>query len=75
LRKEYCSAEEVASTDVQTKLLWNKTGAIQSLEVVVEKKIACFYKLDKQLFRIWPQHILGKREEPFFANFYIYEIQ
>jgi len=54
---------------VQTKLPWNKTGAIQSLEVVAEKKIACFYKQDKQLLRIWPQHILGKREIFTFMKF------
>jgi hypothetical protein len=29
----------------------------------------CFYQMDRQLFRIWPQPILGKWENPFFVNF------
>jgi hypothetical protein len=42
LRNKYCSAEEVASKDVQTKLPWKKIGAIQSLKVVDEKKNCVF---------------------------------
>jgi hypothetical protein len=52
MRKKCCSDEEVASTDVQTQLPWNKIGSIQSLKGFKEKKIVCFYQMDRQLFRI-----------------------
>jgi hypothetical protein len=55
LRKEYCSAEEGPSTDVQTQLPWDAVRALMfyivpySLWKTLERrKMACCYQLDRQ---------------------------